>query len=644
MRARFLTSAVSLAVFSLCGGGATAAPASSTADAAPAAAADATQPLLFIVQADSAERARAGVQAVHAQIEQPLDIIHAVSAYLMPWQLDELRHTRGVRVYEDRAIGTRSGLLGGITSSLTSTTNKVTSAANNTVASSPVGTVTGQVASPVVGTVTSTSLASAVFSPLVNTVSQSTALTDGSGVAAPTALYQTDYPMLVGADTLQQSGVTGQGVTIAVLDTGLWQDFSQNYGGRILASVDVLNGGTGPVTSDPYGHGTHVTSIAAGGAQNLAGGYLAIAPKANLVIVQAFNGQGGGRYVDVIAGLNWIVAHQKQYNIRVLNLSFGAAPQSYYWDDPLAQAVMAAWRAGIVVVAAAGNEGPNPMTIDVPGNVPYIITVGALTDNNTPYNPTDDRLASFSSTGPTYEGFVKPEIVSPGGHIVASMNSSSYLANIDPNSMFPTEQMFTMSGTSMAAAVTTGVVALMIQSDPTLTPDNIKCRLLMSSRPAVTASGTLAYSVFQQGAGLINAVSAVNSSATGCANLGLDINADLAGTEHFGGPANQDANGNYYIMNLNGTAWGEAQSGDGLSWSQGYAWNQGYSWSQGYIWSQGYTWSRGYTWSKGYTWSQGYTWSKGYTWSRSVPWWNTSSSASSSQTSPAAIESWVPNQ
>ena len=151
---------------------------------------------------------------------------------------------------------------------------------------------------------------------------------------------------------------------------------------------------------------------------------------------------------------------------------------------------MAAWRAGIVVVAAAGNEGPAAMTIDVPGNVPYVITTGALTDNYTPYNLSDDRLASFSSAGPTYEGFVKPELVSPGGHIVASMSSGSYLANIDPGSMLPTENLFTMSGTSMAAAVTTGVVALMLQSDPALTPDEVKCRLLASSRPAVTSSGS----------------------------------------------------------------------------------------------------------------------------------------------------------
>ncbi|MGH2930336.1 MAG: S8 family peptidase, partial [Solirubrobacteraceae bacterium] len=339
--------------------------------------------------------------------------------------------------------------------------------------------------------------------------------------------------MLVGADTLQQAGITGKGVTIAVLDSGLWQDPLQNYGSRILATRDFTDGGSGPVTGDPYGHGTHVTSIAAGGAQNIAGQYLSIAPQANLVIVRALDGDGAGSYSDIIAGINWIVANRSKYNIRVLNLSLGATPQSYYWDDPLDQAVMAAWRAGIVVVAAAGNDGPSPMTVDVPGNVPYVITAGALTDNYQPYNTSDWRLASFSSAGPTYEGFVKPEVVAPGGHMVGSMASGSYLANIDPNSMSIVEQLFTMSGTSQAAAVTSGVVALMLQEDPSLTPDNVKCRLMESARPAVTSSATLAYSVFQQGAGLINAVAAVNSSAVDCANVGLNISADLAGTEHF---------------------------------------------------------------------------------------------------------------
>jgi len=574
----------------------------------------------YLVQAASVTVARRSVMHVGATVEQNLPIVHGVAARLSASQADRLRATDGVRLFADRAVRTSQSLL----STLLGTTEDVVS--TTLVTANKVPLVTG-VTGPVVGLTTGSSVPQ-----------------DGTGENTPTLLYQTNYPMLVGADSLQQAGITGAGVTIAMLDSGLWQALSQNYGGRILGTIDVTNGGSGPVTGDPYGHGTHITSIAAGGAVNLSGSYLGIAPGANLVIVRAFNGQGAGRYIDVISGLNWILANQRKYHIRVLNLSFGAPPESYYWNDPINQAVMAVWQAGIVVVTAAGNSGPAAMTIDVPGNLPYVITVGALTDNYTPYNLSDDRLASFSSAGPTYEGFVKPEVIAPGGHMVASMSTQSYLANIDPGSMAPTAQMFTMSGTSMAAAVTTGVVALMLQSDPALTPDNVKCRLLASARPAVTSSGTLAYSVFQQGAGLINAVSAVNSSATGCANLGLNIAADLAGTQHFGGPANEDANGNYYVMNMAGSTWGAATPSDGYSWSSASTYStQGYTWSEGYVWSQAYGWNQAYTWTSGYMWSKGNTWSTGYMWSKSVPWWGTNSSRAA-PTTPAPIVPWVPNQ
>jgi serine protease AprX len=321
----------------------------------------------YLVQASSVDDARERVALVGAQVERDLAIVHGVAAHLNPWQLGQLRRMSGVSVFADRTLRSHqllSNLLGATTSTLTSVVGNTTSTALVVANKVPV--------------------LSSVTSSVVGGVSGSTVPQDGTGVNTPTLLYQTNYPELVGANTLQQAGITGAGVTIAMLDSGLWQALSQNYGTRVLATVDVTNGGSGPVTGDPYGHGTHITSIAAGGAINLSGSYLSIAPKANLVIVRAFDGEGGGRYIDVISGLDWIVANQKKYHIRVVNLSFGATPESYYWNDPLNQAVMAAWQAGIVVVAAAGNSGPSPMTIDVPGNVPYVITVGALTDNYTP--------------------------------------------------------------------------------------------------------------------------------------------------------------------------------------------------------------------------------------------------------------------
>ncbi len=298
----------------------------------------------YLVQAANVTDARRSVMRVGATVEQSLPIVNGVAAHLSAPQAARLRAAAGVRVFADRAVATSQSLLSTLTSA------------------------TGDIVSTTLVTANALPVLSSVTSSVVAATSGSSVPQDGTGENTPTLLYQTNYPMLVGADTLQQAGITGAGVTIAMLDSGLWQALSQNYGGRILGTIDVTNGGSGPVTGDPYGHGTHITSIAAGGAINLSGNYLGIAPGANLVIVRAFNGEGAGRYIDVISGLNWILAHRSKYHIRVVNLSFGASPESYYWNDPINQAVMAVWQAGIVVVAAAGNSGPSAMTIDVPGN------------------------------------------------------------------------------------------------------------------------------------------------------------------------------------------------------------------------------------------------------------------------------------
>jgi len=245
---------------------------------------------------------------------------------------------------------------------------------------------------------------------------------------------------------------------------------------------------------------------------------------------------------------------------------------------------MKAWQAGIVVVASAGNEGPDPQTISVPGNVPYVITVGAMTDNFTPADPTDDRLASFSSAGPTYEGFVKPEVVAPGGHIWSLMPMSARIAQEHPTYQNDGD-FFTMSGTSQSAAVVSGAVALLLQAEPGLKPDEVKCKLIASARVAVDPSGRKAYSAFQQGAGLINAYDARYETRRDCANRGLDVAKDLDGTEHYGGPAKQDTDGRYYLT-----------TDAGESWDQGYAWDQGYLWRKNA--DDDETWSQGYLWRK----------------------------------------------
>ena len=224
----------------------------------------------------------------------------------------------------------------------------------------------------------------------------------------------------------------------------------------------------------------------------------------------------------MIRGIDWIVQNRDIYGIRVLNLSLSAPPRSHYWDDPLNQAVMEAWRAGIVVVASAGNTGPDAMSIGVPGNLPYVITVGAMTDNRTPFDPSDDSIASFSAAGPTYDGFVKPEMGAPGGRLLGIMDKSNRIPKKHQD-YHDGDSYYYMSGTSQSAAVVSGLAALLLEAEPLLTPDQVKCKLMSGARPATKADGSLAVSVFQQGAGLVNAKASLDSTNHSCANRGLDL-------------------------------------------------------------------------------------------------------------------------
>ena len=408
-----------------------------------------------------------------------------------------------------------------------------------------------------------------------------------------------------GTGTADALDLTGRGVTVAVLDTGLrsWNEFRKDSAGgeRLLAQYDAITGQeiSSKSDSDDSGHGTHVAAIAVSGDTSTHPG---IAPDAGLVAVRAFGANGEGSYADVVRGLDWIVANQERFRIRVVNLSFSAPARSHYWEDPVNQAVMRVWQAGIVVVASAGNTGPDPMTIGVPGNVPYVITVGAMTDSYTPGDPSDDRLTTFSAAGPTAERFVKPDVIAPGGHMTALMHSATSIAKAH-RELHSKGRYFTMSGTSQSAAVVTGIVALMLERAPTLTPDDVKCRLMAGAHPAVNSDGTLAYSVFQQGAGLVNAYDAVFNDASGCANPGMDIESDLEGIEHYAGPARKTEDGSYYIEGIDGTLW----SGSML-WHDSFLWNDSMLWHDSFLWSDSMLWHDSFLWNDSMLWHDSFLW------------------------------------
>jgi serine protease AprX len=243
---------------------------------------------------------------------------------------------------------------------------------------------------------------------------------------------------------------------------------------------------------DTYGHGTDVAGIIAGNgnarkrSDPLYGQYVGVAPGANLVAIKASDDQGRATVLNVVDGIEFAIAHKRDYNIRVINLSLDAATPQSYKVDPLDAAVEAAWMHGIVVVAAAGNRGDVPGAVQfAPANDPYVITVGA-TDENGTANPLDDEIAGWSSRGITQDGFPKPDVYAPGAHIVSVLAPNSYFAEQCPSCTIGGQYTRT-SGTSMAAPMISGMIADLLQSRPALTPDQVKGALInpqVSENPA----------------------------------------------------------------------------------------------------------------------------------------------------------------
>src|SRR6266540_807232 len=191
-------------------------------------------------------------------------------------------------------------------------------------------------------------------------------------VPAPADQVSGAYPRVVRADQVWQQGIAGGGVTVAILDSGVAADADLvQPNNRILASVNFADQ---RLTSDPGGHGTHIAGIVAGNGTRSGGEFTGVAPQANVVDVRVLGSTGSGRISSVVRGIEWVLAHRAAYNIRVINLSFGAPARLSYRLDPMSAAVEIAWRRRLVVVAASGNGGPQRDTVVTPGIDPYAIT------------------------------------------------------------------------------------------------------------------------------------------------------------------------------------------------------------------------------------------------------------------------------
>lgn len=305
----------------------------------------------------------------------------------------------------------------------------------------------------------------------------------------------------IGAVDIQKDqGFTGKGVTVAVIDTGVYpHDDLTTPTDRVIAFKDFVNNQEEPY--DDNGHGTHCAGDAAGNAYRSDGSYIGPAPEASVVGVKVLNQQGGGRLSTIIKGIEWCISHKESLNIRVISLSLGAEAVEPYRDDPLAQTAQEAWHAGIVVCAAAGNSGPKPKTISTPGIDPFIITVGATNDQNT-LPRSDDGIARYSSQGPTVDALVKPDIYSPGTDIISLLAPDSALESQLPEQIVG-DYYLQLSGTSMATPICAGVVAQMLEANPYLSPNDVKSILQTAAQPTLDDQW-----------GYIDAKSAINMAKT----------------------------------------------------------------------------------------------------------------------------------
>jgi serine protease AprX len=276
--------------------------------------------------------------------------------------------------------------------------------------------------------------------------------------------------------------LTGENITIAIIDTGIHPH--KDLEGRLIDFKDFIN--NRETTYDDNGHGTHCAGDAAGNGEISGGKYVAPAPKANLIGVKVLDKLGSGSLSTVMEGVQWCMDYNElnpEKKIHIISMSLGSSAQKYEQenDDPMVKIVEEAWRQGIVVCVAAGNEGPGTGTIASPGISDKVITVGAMDDKET-LDRLDDSIASFSSRGPTIYDKQKPDVVAPGVNIVSLRSPNSYLDKLQKNNRVDNDY-FVLSGTSMATPICAGIVALMLENKPNLTPDGVKLNLLNGADP-----------------------------------------------------------------------------------------------------------------------------------------------------------------
>ncbi|MBL8292320.1 MAG: S8 family peptidase [Bryobacterales bacterium] len=456
-----------------------------------------------------------------------------------------------------------------------------------------------------------------------------------------------DYgaPAVSAATARQQYGVTGKGIGVAVIDSGVYphKDLLNPATGktRIVYNENFVVA-AGKTVADPkaykddFGHGSHVAGIIAANGTNSTGpkfksSVTGIAPGANIINLKVLDLNGKGTVSGVIAAIQRAIQLKNQYNIRVINLSLGHPVMESFATDPLCQAAEAAYRAGITVVTAAGNLGRDNSagtqgyaTITSPGNDPFVITVGSMKTNST-RTPGDDAIASYSSKGPTLlDHVVKPDLVAPGNRIVSLLDVDGNKTYLRPSNVVTTDYYavttktgefsklyYTVSGTSMASGFVSGAVALMLEKDPTLTPDLVKARLMKTATKSFPASSTSIdpvtrevfvsqHDLFTVGAGYLNVAAAVASTDT-FPGAGKTALSPLA--------VYDDASGDVFLVQDYSALWGtNALWGTSAVWGTNALWGTSAVWgtsvlmeAQSALWGSNALWGTSAVWGNNAT-------------------------------------------
>jgi serine protease AprX len=409
---------------------------------------------------------------------------------------------------------------------------------------------------------------------------------------------------------LYKKGYRGQGVDVALVDSGVTPVVGLDQPGKLLYGPDLSNEGSFPnlANLDTFGHGTHLAGIIAGDDGDQVGG---IAPESRIVSLKVAGATGETHIAQVIAAIDWVVEHKNDngLNIRVLNLSLGMPGIPTSDDDPLSAAVERAWNAGIVVVAAAGNSGNDVGGIDSPAVSPYVIAVGAHESYDS--SGAQDWIAPWSSGGTTAR---HADVVAAGRSIMSLRVPGSFLDQKYPTARVD-DRYFLGSGTSQSAAVVSGFAAAVLSRDPSLTPDQVKYLFMAEAKDLKETPSEV------DGNGKIQPKEVARNLKDATLAPVQQWTPALSGsTSGISAPSGASwSGGSWSGASWSGGTWSGA-SWSGASWS-GASWS-GASWS-GASWSSaswsGASWS-GASWS-GASWS-GASWS-GASWSGAT--WNTTS-------------------